>query len=130
MDRRSFVIGTTAFAAAGPVLAQEAFPSHAITILNAFPPGGANDIATRPFASALETVVKQPVVVETKAGAGGHVGAHVAANAKTDGYTLLSHNNGISGYEEVDRLFGRQPKTTRADFIPLATLAAQPASGV
>jgi len=126
MDRRSFVIGTTAFAAAGPVLAQEAFPSHAITILNAFPPGGANDIATRPFASALETVVKQPVVVETKAGAGGQVGAQVAANAKPDGYTLLSHNNGISGYEEVDRLFGRQPKTTRADFIPLARLIADP----
>src|SRR4029078_577739 len=110
MDRRSFWIGPSAFAAAGPVLAQEAFPSHAITILNAFPPGGANDIATRPFASALETVVKQPVVVETKAGGGGQVGAQVAANAKPDGYTLLSHNNGISGYEEVDRLFGRQPK--------------------
>ena len=81
---------------------------------------------TRPFASALEPVVKQPVVVETKAGAGGQVGAQVAANAKPDGYTLLSHNNGISGYEEVDKLFGRQPKTTRADFIPLARLIADP----
>ncbi len=76
--------------------------------------------------SALEPVVKQPVVVETKAGAGGQVGAQVAANAKPDGYTLLSHNNGISGYEEVDKLFGRQPKTTRADFIPLGRLIADP----
>ena len=126
MDRRSFMIGTTALAAAGPVFAQDAFPSHAITIINAFPPGGANDIATRPFASALEPVVKQPVVVETKAGAGGQVGAQVAANAKPDGYTLLSHNNGISGYEEVDKLFGRQPETTRADFIPLGRLIADP----
>jgi len=50
----------------------------------------------------------------------------VAANAKPDGYTLLSHNNGISGYAEVDKLFDRQPKTTRADFIPLARLAADP----
>src|SRR6476659_1788323 len=126
MDRRSFVIGTTAFAAAGPVLAQEAFPSHAITIINAFPPGGANDIVTRPIASALETVLKHPVVVETKAGAGGQVGAQVAATAKPDGYTLLSHNNGISGYAEVDKLFGRPPKTTREDFIPLARLIADP----
>jgi tripartite-type tricarboxylate transporter receptor subunit TctC len=126
MDRRSFVIGTAALAATGPVFAQDAFPSHAITIINAFPPGGANDIATRPFASALEPVIKQPVVVETKAGAGGQVGAQVAASAKPDGYTLLSHNNGISGYEEVDKLFGRQPKTTRADFIPLARLIADP----
>jgi tripartite-type tricarboxylate transporter receptor subunit TctC len=126
MDRRSFVVGTTALVAAGPVLAQDAYPSHAITILNAFPPGGVNDIVTRPFASALEPIVKQPVVVETKAGAGGQVGAQVGANAKPDGYTLLSHNNGISGYEEVDKLFGRQPKTTRADFIALARLVADP----
>src|SRR6187431_3151249 len=126
MDRRSFVVGTAALAAAGPARAQETFPSHAITIINAFPPGGANDIATRPFASALEPVIKQPVVVETKAGAGGQVGAQVAASAKPDGYTLLSHNNGISGYEEVDKLFGRQAKTTRADFIPLARLIADP----
>ena len=129
MDRRNFLIGTgasTAAFAAGPAFAQEAFPSRAITIINAFPPGGANDIATRPFASALEPVIKQPVIVETKAGAGGQVGAQVAANAKPDGYTLLSHNNGLSGYEEVDKLFGRQPKTTRADFIPLARLIADP----
>jgi tripartite-type tricarboxylate transporter receptor subunit TctC len=129
MDRRNFLIGTSASAAAlaaGPAFAQETFPSRAITIVNAFPPGGANDLVTRPIASALEAVVKQPVVVETKAGAGGQVGAQVAASAKPDGYTLLSHNNGISGYEEVDKLFGRQPKTTRADFIPLARLSADP----
>lgn len=129
MDRRHFLIGTAATGAAvaaGPAFAQDAFPSHAVTIVNAFPPGGVNDIVTRPFASALEAVFKQPVVVETKAGAGGQVGAQVGASAKPDGYTLLSHNNGISGYEEVDKLFGRQPKTTRADFIPLARLVADP----
>ena len=126
MDRRSFIIGTAASIAAGPAFAQEAYPSRAITIINAFPPGGANDIVTRPLASALEPVLKQPVVVETRAGAGGQVGAQVAASAKPDGYTLLSHNNGISGYAEVDKLFGRQPKTTRDDFIPLARLIADP----
>ena len=129
MDRRSFVVGTTVSAAAlwaHGAIAQDAYPSRAVTIINAFPPGGANDIVTRPLASALEQVLKQPVVVETKAGAGGQVGAQVAANAKPDGYTLLSHNNGISGYAEVDKLFGRQPKTTRADFIPLARLTADP----
>ena len=109
MDRRSFVIGTAALAAAWrpDAFAQEAFPAHAITIINAFPPGGANDIVTRPLAAALEPILKQPVVIETKAGAAGQVGAQVAANAKPDGYTLLSHNTGISGYAEVDKLFGR-----------------------
>ena len=126
MDRRSFVIGTAASLAAASAFAQEVYPSHAITIINAFPPGGANDIVTRPLAAALEAILKQPVVVETKAGAGGQVGAQVAASANPDGYTLLSHNNGISGYVEVDKLFGREPKTTRADFIPLARLIADP----
>ncbi len=129
MDRRSFVAGSTAAAAAlwtRGAVAEDAYPSHAITIINAFPPGGINDIVTRPFASALEPIFKQPVVVETKAGAGGQVGAQVGATAKPDGYTLLSHNNGISGYAEVDKLFDRAPKTTRADFIPLARLVADP----
>ena len=129
MDRRSFVIGTAASAialAAGPGFAQETFPSHAITIINAFPPGGINDLVTRPLAASMEPVLKQPVVVETKAGAAGQVGAQVGASAKPDGYTLLSHNTGISGYAEVDKLFGRPVKTSRADFIPLARLVADP----
>ncbi len=126
MDRRSFLIGTSALVAAGTAWAQETYPSHAITIVNAFPPGGANDIVTRPLASVMEPLLKQPVVIETKAGAGGQVGAQVVANAKPDGYTLLSHNTGLSGYAEVDKLFDRPPKATRADFIPLARLVADP----
>lgn len=128
MDRRSFVIGTAAaaLAAARPALAQEAFPTRPITLINAFPPGGINDIVTRPLATVMETILKQPVVVDTKAGAAGQVGAQVVASAKPDGYTLLSHNTGISGYAEVDKLFGRPVKTSRTDFIPLARLIADP----
>jgi tripartite-type tricarboxylate transporter receptor subunit TctC len=127
MDRRRFIIGTAATALmAGPAFAQEAYPSRAVTIINAFPPGGINDIVTRPLATAMEPILKQPVVVETKAGAAGQVGAQVAASASADGYTLLSHNTGISGYAEVDKLFGRPVKVTRADFIPLARIVADP----
>src|SRR4026209_995866 len=126
MDRRSFIIGTAAAVVAGPAFAQDAFPSHAITIINAFPPGGANDIVTRPLAAAMEPILKQPVVVETKAGAAGQVGAQFVAAAKPDGYTLLSHNTGISGYAEVDKLFGRPGKTSGADFIALARIIADP----
>ena len=127
MDRRRFVIGSVAAAVAGgPAFAQESYPSHAVTIINAFPPGGINDIVTRPLATAMEPILKQPVVVETKAGAAGQVGAQVVASAKPDGYTLLSHNTGISGYAEVDKLFGRPVKTSRADFVPLARLVADP----
>ena len=129
MDRRQFVVGgavSVAAISAGEAFAQEAFPSRPVTIINAFPPGGANDLITRPMAAALEAVFKQPVLVETKAGAAGAVGAQVAASAKPDGYSLLSHNNGLASYAEVDRLFDRQPKFTSADFIPLARLSADP----
>ena len=129
MDRRSFVAGSAAAAAAltiRPAIAQDAYPSHAITIINPFPPGGASDIVTRPLAAVLEPIVKQPVVIETKAGAAGAVGAQVAVIAKPDGYTLLSHITSISGFAEVDKLFGRPVKFTRADFIPLARFVADP----
>ena len=80
----------------------------------------------RPLAAVLEPMVQKPVVIDTKPGAAGQVGAQVAANAKPDGYTLLAHLTSISGFAEVDRLFGRQPKFTNADFIPLARFVADP----
>ena len=128
MDRRSFILGSTAAAALATrsASAQDAYPTRAITIINPFPPGGASDVVTRPLAAVLEPMVKHPVVIETKAGAAGQVGAQVAASAKPDGYTLLSHITSISGFAEVDRLFGRQPKFTNADFIPLARFVADP----
>jgi tripartite-type tricarboxylate transporter receptor subunit TctC len=128
-DRRQFMAGSAAAAAAltvQPAFAQDAYPSHAVTIINPFPPGGASDIVTRPLAAVLEPIIKQPVVIETKAGAAGAVGTQVAANAKPDGYTLLSHITSISAHSEVDKLFGRTPKFTRADFIPLARFVADP----
>jgi tripartite-type tricarboxylate transporter receptor subunit TctC len=129
MDRRSFVIGTAACASillTGPGTAQEAFPSHPVTIINPYPPGGANDVVTRPLAAALETALNKPVVIETKAGAAGQVGAQFTANAKPDGYTLMTHNTSLSGGPEVDRLYGRAPKYTNASFIPLARVVADP----
>jgi len=126
MDRRNFIGGAAAALLVKPVLGQDAYPSRPITFINPFPPGGAADVVARPFASVLEPLLKQPVVIETKAGAAGAVGAQFAASAKPDGYTMLVHIVSISGFAEVDKLFGRQPKFTRADFIPLARLTAGP----
>ena len=129
MDRRQFVTGSTAAAATltmRPVFAQDGYPSHAITFINPFPPGGAADVVARPLTAVLEPILKQPCVIETKAGAAGQVGGQVAATAKPDGYTLLIHIVSISGFAEVDKLFDRQPKFTRTDFIPIARLTSGP----
>ena len=129
MDRRRFVAGSAAAAAAlaaRPLFAQDAYPTRPVTFVNPFPPGGAADVVGRPLAAVMEPLLKQPVVMETKAGAAGAVGAQFVANAKPDGYTLLVHIVSISGFAEVDKLFGREPKFTRADFIPIARLTAGP----
>ncbi len=130
MDRRSFVVGSAAAAATlatGPsAFAQGDYPSRPVTLVNPFPPGGAVDVVSRPFASVMEPLLKQPLVIETKAGAAGAVGAQFVASAKPDGYTLLAHLPSISGFAAVDELFGRKPKFTRADFIPIARLTEGP----
>jgi tripartite-type tricarboxylate transporter receptor subunit TctC len=127
MDRRRFIAGGAAAALATRAAgAQETYPTRPITIINPFPPGGAADVVARPFAAVLEPILKQPVVIETKAGAAGQVGAQFAASAAPDGYTLLVHIVSISGFAEVDKVFGRQPKFTRADFVPIARFTEGP----
>jgi tripartite-type tricarboxylate transporter receptor subunit TctC len=127
VDRRRFVLGSAAAAlAAKSAVAQEVYPARPVTLVNPFPPGGAVDVVARPLAAVLEPILKQPAVIETKAGAAGQVGAQFAAAAKPDGYTVLMHIVSISGFAEVDKLFGRPVKFTRDDFIPIARFIADP----
>ena len=129
MDRRQFVIGAAASAGRhGPARRAPRMPSRPGPSPSStrFRPAAPMIWSRGRWPSRSKPIVKQPVVVDTKAGAAGAVGAQVAASARPDGYTLLSHNNGLASYAEVDKLFDRPPKTTRADFIPLARLAADP----
>jgi len=106
-------------------LAQDAYPSRAITIINTFPSGGTSEIVTRPLAAALEPIVKQPVVSRQKR-APPVPSALSSSPPLRDGYTLLSHITSLSGFAEVDKLFGRKPKFTRADFVPIARFTVDP----
>jgi len=113
-------------AIAGAAAADEPYPVRPVTLVVPFPPGGIADLTARPLAVALERVVKQPVVVTNKAGAGGAVGMQSVAVAKPDGYTLMIGLVSISTIPEVDALFGRPPTYTRDQFVGIARLNADP----
>ncbi|RZI38431.1 tripartite tricarboxylate transporter substrate binding protein, partial [Herbaspirillum sp. HC18] len=65
-----------------------AWPGRTIKLIVPFPPGGAADTVARIYADKLSEALKQPVVIENKAGAGTAIAAEAAATADPDGYTL------------------------------------------
>ncbi|MBI4192932.1 MAG: tripartite tricarboxylate transporter substrate binding protein [Betaproteobacteria bacterium] len=109
-----------------PAHAQDAYPSRPITMIVPFPPGGVADITGRPTAAAMEKVLKQPVVVANRTGAGGAVGNAVVANAKPDGYTILMALSSITVIPAADALFDRKPAYSLDQFMPIALISADP----
>jgi tripartite-type tricarboxylate transporter receptor subunit TctC len=107
-------------------LAQDRFPSRAVTVVSPFPPGGTSDLTARQVAPVLERIWKQPVVVQNRPGAAGATGAQFVANAAPDGYTLILHLVSISALPERDKLFGTTPAYTRDQFVGVARLTADP----
>jgi tripartite-type tricarboxylate transporter receptor subunit TctC len=73
---------------AAPLLAAE-YPDRAVEITVTFAPGGTPDILARALSEGLAAILKQPVIVVNKLGAGGAIGAAFVARAKPDGYSLL-----------------------------------------
>ena len=84
-----------AFAAAGTAAAQ-AYPQKPITMIVPFAAGGPTDTVGRTVAMAMQKRLRQSVVVENVAGAGGTVGAARVANAAPDGYTILLYHVGMA----------------------------------
>ena len=124
--RRTALLALALLLVALPVAAQEPYPTRPITIVVPFPPGGIADLTARPLAAAMERLVKQPVVVTNKAGAGGGVGTQSVAIARPDGYMLLLGLVSISLLPERDLLFGQKPAYTRDQFVGIARLNADP----
>ena len=102
---------------ASPALAQT-FPSKPITIVVPFSAGGTTDILARIVGQALSAELGQPVVVDNRAGAGGNIGASLAAKAPADGHTLFM---GTVGTHAINAsLFRKLPYDPLRDFAPLA----------
>lgn len=83
------LIVTALLALVASAQAQDAYPSRTITIVCPFAAGTTPDLIARQFADALSKRVGQPVVVDSKLGAGGLIGTEFVAGQKPDGYTLL-----------------------------------------
>jgi tripartite-type tricarboxylate transporter receptor subunit TctC len=115
--------------AARGAVAQDAaatYPSRAVTMVVAFPPGGQADVVARPVAAALERIWRVPVPVVNRGGAGGAIGNAFVARAAPDGYTLLMALSSLAVLPEADRLHGRPPAYTVDQFAPIALITADP----
>jgi len=69
----------------------QTYPDRPVTMLVAFPPGGADDATARIVQDPMQRALGQPIVIENLGGAGGMIGAAKAARAEPDGYTILLH---------------------------------------
>jgi len=105
-----------------PATAQS-YPSKPIRLIVPFPPGGANDIVARTVNIRLPSVLGQNLIIDNRAGAGGNLGAELAAKAPPDGYTLLVANNSLTANFS---LFRKLPYDPFRDFVPIALGATSP----
>src|SRR3546814_12602951 len=102
------LIAGVAMCAAVTVSAETAYPTKPITLILGFPPGGGADSVGRVYANAFTKILKKPVVVENRPGAGSTIAASLVAKAKPDGYTLYLGNASVMGSEKSGRAACRE----------------------
>ena len=123
---QSAAIATLLLSCVTLAMAQNAWPTRAITMVVPFPPGGLADLVARPVAEAMSRELGQPVVIENKAGAGGGIGMGQVAKARPDGYTVLMALSSLTVIPEADALLARPAMFALADLRPLARYTADP----
>src|SRR6516162_6445188 len=74
----------------------QTYPDRPITMVVAFPPGGADDAIARVLHDPMEKALGQPIVIENVGGAGGMIAAAKVARAAPDGYTVLLHQHALA----------------------------------
>jgi tripartite-type tricarboxylate transporter receptor subunit TctC len=104
--------------------ARAEFPDHAVKIVVPFPAGGSNDVVARLFATKLQELWGQTVVIDNRAGAGGNIGAEAVARSPADGYTLLLTAPGPLAVNQS--LYTQLSFNPALDFTPVALIASVP----
>ena len=115
----STVLAAATFVSYGIVNAQT-YPSKSIRIVVGFVPGGATDIVGRILAEKLSASMRQPVLVDNRAGASGIIGADLVAKSAADGYTLFFTP---SPHVISPVLYANVPFDPIADFEPVGLVA-------
>jgi tripartite-type tricarboxylate transporter receptor subunit TctC len=117
----AFVIGACLALTCGWAAAQ-GYPNKPLRLVVTFPTGGAPDILARLFSERAQ--LGQPIVVDNKAGAGGNIGADIAAKSPPDGYTLVL---GTVGTHSINgALYSKMPYDMVKDFAPVGHIASAP----
>ncbi len=111
-----------ALVAAGPALAQTAYPNKPVRMIVPFAAGGATDTIARLIAQQLATDLGQPFNVENLTGAGGNIGMGAAAQAAPDGHMLMTVSN---SYYVNPSLFEKVPYSLE-DFAAVTMVATSP----
>jgi len=88
------------------------------------PPGGGNDVIARMISQKLSVALKQQIAVDNRAGAGGLIGADVAAHSPADGYTLLLGN--VATLAIIPNVQKKMPYDALKDFAPVSLIASAP----
>jgi tripartite-type tricarboxylate transporter receptor subunit TctC len=104
--------------------AQAQFPERPLRLIVPFAPGGNIDLTARTIAPGRSQALGQPVVVDNRSGAGGRIGAELAAKSAPDGYTLLL---GSSGSLTINPVFGTNVSyDPLRDFTPTSLVSITP----
>ncbi len=124
--RRHMVVAAVALALAVTAGAARAdYPDKAIKLVVPYPPGGATDVIGRVLAQELGKALGQQVVVDNRGGAGGNLGAELAARAPADGYTLLM--GALTSHSTMVTLEkGKLRYDLLKDFTPLMIVGSVP----
>ena len=106
------------------VQAQADYPNKPIRLIIGFPPGGSTDIVGRIVAQKLGERLGQTIVVENRPGAGGTIGAELAAKAAPDGYTLTIGTT--STHAVAAGAYSKLPYDPVKGFAPISLVATTP----
>ncbi|WPH18407.1 Bug family tripartite tricarboxylate transporter substrate binding protein [Variovorax paradoxus] len=99
------------------------WPTRPVNMVVPFPAGGGTDAFARPLSAQFAKVTGQTLVIDNRGGAGGTVGASIAAKAQPDGYTLFM---GAVHHAIAPSIYPRLDYDLEKDFVPLMLLANVP----